>query len=322
MASFANIDNRRSFASEVFHHQTHRGPHHGTAPPTISATRRKYGSATNSVGERGSAKLSRARRHSHCALSRRNGHGYDAPLVSVGDRKAFGAVHRHRKSTGRRWHHSARSKPDGYTISQVPLPVFRAPFLGKTTYDPKTDFTYIIGVTGYAYGVVVRNGSRWKTFLDLLADAKEAARDQLGPRSVSGHAGNDKRATCRAPRCQRRYHSMGTASELGRLLVTFGAERLKKWPDAPTLRDLGIDFVANSAYGLAGPKGMDARVVTSLHDAFKRGMEERSFKTTLDLLDQEFLYMGGADYAKLAVEQIAEQQLLVDELGLKQESGN
>jgi tripartite-type tricarboxylate transporter receptor subunit TctC len=28
---------------------------------------------------------------------------------------------------------AATAKPDGYTISQIPLPVFRAPFLGKTT---------------------------------------------------------------------------------------------------------------------------------------------------------------------------------------------
>jgi tripartite-type tricarboxylate transporter receptor subunit TctC len=104
-----------------------------------------------------------------------------------------------------------------------------------------------------------------------------------------------------------------------RLLVTFGAKRLTKWPSVPTLQDLGIDFVANSPYGLAGPKRMDRGIAEVLHDAFKKGMEEPSFKTTLDLLDQEFLYMSSADYTNFAMGQIAEQRLLVDELGLKQE---
>lgn len=41
---------------------------------------------------------------------------------------------------------AATAKADGYTITQVGLPVFRAPFLRKTTYDPSNDFTYIIAI--------------------------------------------------------------------------------------------------------------------------------------------------------------------------------
>ncbi len=37
---------------------------------------------------------------------------------------------------------AATAKPDGYTISQLGPPIFRAPFIRKTTYDPITDFTY------------------------------------------------------------------------------------------------------------------------------------------------------------------------------------
>jgi tripartite-type tricarboxylate transporter receptor subunit TctC len=64
---------------------------------------------------------------------------------------------------------------------------------------------------------------------------------------------------------------------------------------------------------------MDRGIIAILHDAFKKGMEEPTFKTTLDLLDQEFLYMSSADYTDFAMTQIAEQRLLVDELGLKQD---
>jgi tripartite-type tricarboxylate transporter receptor subunit TctC len=67
---------------------------------------------------------------------------------------------------------AATAKPDGYTIAQIPITVFRFPFMQKTSFDPATDFTYIIGVSGYTFGVVVRDDASWKTFRDLIADAR------------------------------------------------------------------------------------------------------------------------------------------------------
>jgi tripartite-type tricarboxylate transporter receptor subunit TctC len=184
----------------------------------------------------------------------------------------------------------ATAKPDGYTLSQIPLPLFRAFFMRKMTYDPSRDFTYIIGLTGYTYGVVVRSGSPWKTFEELLADAKrnpgkitfgtpganttqhvtmlQIAR-LLGitwthvpfkgtPEMVSallgGHIDVSADTTAWAPQVN--------AGQL-RLLVTFGASRTKNWPTVPTLRDVGIDLVSNSPYGLAGPKDMDPAIQNS-----------------------------------------------------------
>src|SRR3546814_81585 len=43
---------------------------------------------------------------------------------------------------------AATAKPDGYTISQVPVTIHRIPFIQKTAYDPKTDFSYIVQLTG------------------------------------------------------------------------------------------------------------------------------------------------------------------------------
>ena len=67
---------------------------------------------------------------------------------------------------------AAAAKPDGYTLSQMPITVFRYPFMAKTSFDPAKDFTYVIGVTGYTFGVVVSEDAAWKTFQELLADAK------------------------------------------------------------------------------------------------------------------------------------------------------
>ena len=66
----------------------------------------------------------------------------------------------------------ANARPDGYTVGQLHLAVFRLPFLQKTTFDPTKDFTYIINLTGYTFGVVVRADAPWKTFHELLDYAK------------------------------------------------------------------------------------------------------------------------------------------------------
>ncbi|TMJ25580.1 MAG: tripartite tricarboxylate transporter substrate binding protein, partial [Alphaproteobacteria bacterium] len=61
------------------------------------------------------------------------------------------------------------AKPDGYTISQMHMSVLRQPLLNKSlTYNPITDLTYILQVTGYVMGVVVRSEAPWKTLPELL----------------------------------------------------------------------------------------------------------------------------------------------------------
>jgi tripartite-type tricarboxylate transporter receptor subunit TctC len=238
------------------------------------------------------------------------------------------------------------AKPDGYTLSQIPLPLFRAPFIRKTNYDPTKDFTYIIGITGYAYGVVVRSDSPWKTFPELLAYAK------ANPGKISfGTPGANTTQHITMLQIARLYGITWThvpfrgtpemvSALLGghldvsadttawgpqvnsgqlRLLVTFGASRTRSWPTVPILREVGINLIANSPYGLAGPKGMDPAIVKILHDAIHKGMQEPSFTSVMAQLDQEFLYLNTQDYHDEVMKQISEQKRLVEQLGLKDE---
>src|SRR5205085_8140400 len=66
----------------------------------------------------------------------------------------------------------ANAKPDGYTISQIPITVFRLPYITKAAFDPTKDFSYIAHLTGYTFGVVVKADAPWKTFRELLDYAK------------------------------------------------------------------------------------------------------------------------------------------------------
>jgi tripartite-type tricarboxylate transporter receptor subunit TctC len=78
-------------------------------------------------------------------------------------------------------------------------------------------------------------------------------------------------------------------------------------------------MVMDSPYGIAGPRGMDPKVVKVLHDAFKKGIDDPSFKATIAQFDQEPFYLSSADYHDFALRQIAQEKRIVEELGLKDE---
>jgi tripartite-type tricarboxylate transporter receptor subunit TctC len=241
---------------------------------------------------------------------------------------------------------AATARPDGYTIVEI-LPIaLRTPFLRKTSYDPSSDFTYIIGVSGQTMGIVVRSDARWKTFQEFVAEAKAApGKINFG---TSG-AGANPHVTMLQIAKQENIKwthvpfkgnaelvnallgghidavsdSSGWAPQVNagqfRLLVTFGDARTKNWPDVPTLKESGVNWAVNAPYGLAGPKGMDPKTVKVLHDAFKKGMEAPSFATTMAQLNQELFYLSTEDYRDFVMKQIEVEKQLVKEFGLKED---
>jgi tripartite-type tricarboxylate transporter receptor subunit TctC len=242
-------------------------------------------------------------------------------------------------------HMAANAKPDGYTISQLPITVFRLPYMMKTTFDPASDFTYIIGVTGYTFGVVVRSDAPWKTFHEFIAAAEASpgtltygtpgaattphiTMEQIGKLQGAKFVHVPFKGAAESTTALLGGHIDAFADSTGwaplvndgkfRLLVTWGDARTKNWPTAPTLKEIGIDLVSNSPYGLGGPKGMDARTVKVLHDAFKQGLDEPSNLAAMAKLDQERFYLSTEDYRTFAMKQIAEQKRMVEELGLKE----
>jgi tripartite-type tricarboxylate transporter receptor subunit TctC len=236
------------------------------------------------------------------------------------------------------------TKPDGYTISQMPITVFRLPHMMKTAFDPMTDFSWIIHLTGYTFGVVVRADSPIKTWQDLVAFAKAnpgkltyaspglGSSLHIGMENLAAREGMELlhvpfKGYADASVALLGGHVMAHADSTGwaelvdagrvRLLVTWGAQRTKRWPQVPTLKDLGYPIVASSPYGLAGPRGMDPAAVKVLHDAFKKALEDPEYQKILERLDQEAYYLGSADYAALARKTFEEEREVVKRLGLK-----
>ena len=65
-----------------------------------------------------------------------------------------------------------QAAPDGYTIAQIPQPVFRAPWMQKLTWDPIRDTTPIVQVSGVTFGIVVHATSALRSLDDVFAWAK------------------------------------------------------------------------------------------------------------------------------------------------------
>jgi tripartite-type tricarboxylate transporter receptor subunit TctC len=64
------------------------------------------------------------------------------------------------------------AQPDGYTLAQIPLGVFRLPYTTKINWHPVTDIAYVLNVTGYAFGMVVPADSPLKTWTHFVGWAK------------------------------------------------------------------------------------------------------------------------------------------------------
>ena len=241
---------------------------------------------------------------------------------------------------------AANGKPDGYTIAQIPITVFRYPFTRKTTFDPANDLSYIMSLSGYTFGVVVKKDAPWATFQDLLADAKanpgkisygtpgagttlHLTMEQIAKDRGIKWTHVPFRGTSESTNALLGGHISAVADASGwaplvnsgdlRLLVIWTDKRAKTWPSVPTLKEAGISMVSNSPFGLAGPKGMDPKVVKTLHDAFKRGMDDPAYAEVIAKIDQEQFYLNTADYRAFVARTITEQKQLMEELGFKPE---
>jgi tripartite-type tricarboxylate transporter receptor subunit TctC len=239
---------------------------------------------------------------------------------------------------------AATAKADGYTLAQISVPVFRYQHMMKVDYDALKDFTYIIGLTGYIFGVVVKAEAPWKTFDDLISYAKaNPGKITYGSPGVgtSQHITMERIARARGVKwthipmkgtgenmpallgghIQVAADSTGFAPYVDsgqmRLIVTFGEKRTKKWPQTPTLKELGYKIAVDSPFGLAGPKGMDPKVVKILHDAFKKGLDDPETLKILDKLDMVYAYKSTEEYVKEVRELFEEEKELVEMLGLK-----
>jgi len=238
-----------------------------------------------------------------------------------------------------------QAKPDGYVISQMHLSIIRRPFIVRNPpWNAVTDFSHIIGLCGWLFGVVVKADGPIKSWADYVAYARAnpgrltyatsgiattnhlameelSAREGIELTHVPYRASNEAAVSVVSGEVMSVADSSawGPLVEGGQLrcICIWAGERSTRFPDAPTLKELGYDLVITSPYGLSGPKGMDPGIVRTLHDALKDALFSPANTAVRAQFDMPLEYYDTARYQDFVARRAAYEQQMAKKLNLR-----
>jgi tripartite-type tricarboxylate transporter receptor subunit TctC len=235
------------------------------------------------------------------------------------------------------------AKPDGYTLSMTPVTIFRLPHMENVSFDPIKDISYVMGVSGYVFAVIVRADAPWKTMAELVAYAKaNPEKVSYGSHGIGGsvHLAMEELSAAQGVKFNHvpykgsadmltallgghlnvAVDSTGAVPQVAagkaRVLAVFTEKRVSVWPDVPTLTELGYGIVSTSPYGIGAPAATPPAIVKVLHDAFKKGLEDPIHLKTLEKYNQPVWYQSSEDYTKFAREQFERERKVIERIGL------
>jgi len=232
---------------------------------------------------------------------------------------------------------------DGYTLAVMHNSVIRAPLVQRVNWDPIKDFTYLGGFFGLVTGVCVARDAPWKSFNELMADAKAR------PGAISW--GNVGAISINRITAERMARGAGTSFNMvsfkggaeafqaligrhldvyadpgfgpqvqggrARLLAVFLDQRHKSYPDVPTLKELGYPVAIDSPVGLVAPKRLPPDVLQRLHEAFRKAASDPAYLKQLDAFDMLPQLTSPLEYADYARAQFERDQKMLAEIGFK-----
>lgn len=205
----------------------------------------------------------------------------------------------------------ATVKPDGYTIGITPGSLTVVPYFQQVNYDLSKDFTYLAALSTYTESFSVRADSPWKTLNDLIEYARKNPNQvNIGTAGVAVSPSIMEKVIARKAGVQwgevpfkgdgdivtallggHVHVGANSGSHIPqvragklRLLFNATAERVREFPEVPTLRELGFDFIALSYSGVAGPKGLAQPIARKLEEAFRKARNDPVYLETLKKL--------------------------------------
>ena len=233
---------------------------------------------------------------------------------------------------------------DGHTLGQVPITVYRHALMNTVPWDPLADLSPVIQVSGTTFGLLVPAKSPWHSLADMLAWARARPGELLmGSTGIGStphlamedillqhelrythvpYKGTTEQMLALASgTLMAGVNSTGFAPWVDqgalRLLAVFGASRSPRWPEVPTLRELGYErAVYTSPWGLAVPRGVDEAVVQALHDAFHQAVFRPRHTAELGRYDQQVEYLDTAAYRRAVLDTVERETRLLRRLNL------
>lgn len=246
---------------------------------------------------------------------------------------------------------TAKSKPDGYTISSASTsPILVTPFFQKLEYDAIKDFSYIAGTCTQPFVIAVRNDAPWKNIKELLDYVKKNPGKIKYGSPGQGHYCNIYMEVLAKSQGLSWAHIpfkgdvpnitallgghipvIATSSAVIpyikdgklRLLAVVADSRIASFPDVPSLKEFGFkfDLRANEVLGICGPKGIPADVVKKLEDAFRAAVAGPDFKKVCEQLDNEIKFSDSQSFTKLIQELYPKMGDMIKQAYIK-EAGN
>ena len=237
----------------------------------------------------------------------------------------------------------ANARADGYTLSQIPMGVLSLPHMQKVAWHPLRDLTFVANLSTYTNGLVVRADAPWRSLGQFL----DAARAQPGRLSYGcaglgtyAHVAAEElafRAGVKLLNVPYKGDADGLQALLGghvmalsassawapqvdsgacRLLAVYGSQRIRRWPEAPTLRELGFATIPESPFGIGAPRGLDPALLARLQDVLRQTMDDPSVVAVLEKYDMPVAWLGAADFARAAQSSFDAQREMMGRLGL------
>lgn len=226
----------------------------------------------------------------------------------------------------------ARSPADGTTLvlSNIASQAIGPAVNRNITYDSVRDFTHVGLIAAVPSAIAVSAASPFRTLGDLLTRARaQAGAVRFGSTGVgtSSHVKLEllKRAAgADITHAPYRGSAPAVADVIGgqvegliaavpdignndrlRLLAVTTPERATRWPDVPSVAELGFPtLVASNWFGLSGPAGMPPEVALRLNQALVAGLNAQETTERLALLGAAPNRMTPQDYAALVASEV------------------
>jgi tripartite-type tricarboxylate transporter receptor subunit TctC len=218
----------------------------------------------------------------------------------------------------------SKAKPDGYQLVSCPqTPLVEIPHLRKIPYkyeqiQPVMQFAEPYG------GLVVQKESPFNSLKDLIEYARKnpgkvtyTTSGTLTPWHIAmmyvGKQENVQWTAVPVPGGDPNMPLLGghvtaftAASSWKRyidqdkmkLLVVYSEKRMPAFPNVPTLKELGYDFVVETNYVIYTPAGTPAPIVKKLDEAFKKAMDDPEFIAYMKKAEMPAIYRNTADTKK------------------------
>jgi tripartite-type tricarboxylate transporter receptor subunit TctC len=239
----------------------------------------------------------------------------------------------------------SKAAPDGYTlvVSGIGSHVI-APVEAPAGFDPMKDFTHIAMLAGPPLGVVVHAEQPFRDLKALVQYAKDNPKGlswgspgqgthghltgellrkagQLNMVHIAYKGGGPAVADLlgnQIPAAITAFSSSNAFVDTGklRLLAVSSSKRLVRYPEAPTLAELGYPQLTGTTwFALSGPPGMPKEIVDRLNNEVRRGLQTQALRSALAAESMETMDLDAASFTQYVASEITRWTPAIKSLG-------